>query len=219
MNLLPVYKPDKSQLAYNAATELDNPCFSWNARVRFPVSERCCKRNLWNNILIDAICQHKSQYLRERIGRIVNSDVVFWRMPVINGKVSLFALENIAELHAPLNFRFYNETAYFNENVDANDISICKILINDNFAYGEYYIGKETVLPVSIYKYNFSEAASIFLKDNNVVWEKDRLKIPEAVKQVELELRDEKNNIIEKICIKRISWMVKVQKLLSLKIQ
>lgn len=61
-----------------SALYADNPALEWESRLRLPVPVPCRRPLLRKNPLYRAMCQHVSQRMFGRAGRIVNGDQVFW---------------------------------------------------------------------------------------------------------------------------------------------
>lgn len=79
--MLPTLKPNKVT-NYDVDGELDNPYYSWDERLRFPVSKRAIIPLARQNVLTYAMLAHKSQIMIGHLEQIINSDVVFWQRHV-----------------------------------------------------------------------------------------------------------------------------------------
>lgn len=81
---------------------VDNPTFSWEKRIRIPVSKVCRAMTLKNNVIYRALSSYISQRIFVRVGRIVNGDQIFWQRRTDNlahqGKMTVSS-GNSAFLH------------------------------------------------------------------------------------------------------------------------
>lgn len=174
LNLLPAFNNRKDN-------KLANPCFKWQDRVRFPIAEECAQRT-FKNPLISAILQHKSQSFGKRIANVINSDVVFWELPVLKQQ----GKKGVPKL------------------------SIAKILLNDSFTYGDYYLSSEEV-PCSIYGYGVSQNLYFKFTSDVVEIKNGILYIPASLKIFLLQLVDENGKLIDEVWIKRLNGISKLK--------
>ncbi|MDO4935199.1 MAG: PIG-L family deacetylase [Phascolarctobacterium sp.] len=91
LNLLSTRLPTGKHLAPWTKTELDNPNYHWCNRIRFPVDTKTAIIPLRNNLLFQAIKEHRSQLLRIEAKKIINGDNVFWEINPQSQKPFAFA--------------------------------------------------------------------------------------------------------------------------------
>ncbi len=196
VNLLPTQKPNNGET-------LDNPCFNWDERVRFPVSENVLINDKEKNILIKAMCRHKSQFFAKRIGSVINSDVVFWPLLIKNGKIRNYTIDKNSDIDGEVKYNLL----YNNEVVEpmSKSVSIVKLLLNDGFVYNNYFITDEVIIPCSIYSVGFEEELSIDTSDDSVHVTDGCLRVPRHVSEVTIFLKDIQDTIYDSFKIVRMN--------------
>lgn len=75
---LPAARINVKALAY-PEYGTDNPAFSWEERLRFPVPESCRRPKVAENTIFKALSSYISQRIFVRTGRLVTGDQVFWQ--------------------------------------------------------------------------------------------------------------------------------------------
>lgn len=181
--------------------DLANPCFQWDKRVRMPIAKECVARNLFNP-LIKAILQHKSQAFGKRIANVINSDVVFWELPIKNRRIRQLIVEDILDFTS---IRMISSKDCNNKNdTNATYLSVAKILLNDNFTYTNYYIENEKYINCDIYTYRYKDMLSIKLSDRLAELKNGKLYIPSSIKNIQLQLIDQDEKVIDEVCVKRL---------------
>lgn len=77
LNLIETLKPVESKDT-GKVYETENPSYSWDDRLRFPVPEDCATHILKGNNQYEALLQHRSQLADNHASRIINSDKVYF---------------------------------------------------------------------------------------------------------------------------------------------
>ena len=199
LNVSAAIKPSKNQLAFNAISELDNPLYKWEERVRFPVSEEALNRKYWRNKLAKAMCCHKSQFLRKRMGRIINSDVVFWQINY--SELHSFDINNIEELHKPLKYQTLSKVQ-INEDTKYK-VNICKILIDNEFAYRRFYTNKKNIY-VEIYTYNIQGPCKVMVNGKELT-KFEELELSRYSNKIQISVYDCQGKLLDETEIRRCS--------------
>ena len=197
ISILPTQKPNRKD------GKLDNPLFSWADRVRFPVSERVLEFDKNENILVRAIFEHKSQFFAKRVGSVINSDVVFWRLPIKNRKVRSYKVDKRSDLETEVQYTFLDNSGQ--EESVKNPLRIAKIILNNGFVYGVYAIFSENKIPFGIYTEGISVELEVETDDSSVFVNEGILHLPKHVKTVQVFLKDREGNILDRVRIVRIS--------------
>lgn len=196
VNLLPTQKPNNGE-------SLDNPCFNWDERVRFPVSENILVDNKEKNVLIKAMCKHKSQFFAKRIGSVINSDVVFWPLLIKNRKIRNYTVDKNSDIDDEVKYNLL----YNNEIVEpiGKSISIVKLLLNDGFVYNNYFLTSEVIIPCSVYSMGFAKKLSIDTNTDSVYIIDGFLHIPKQVLEATIFLKDVQGNVYDSFKIIRMN--------------
>lgn len=202
MNILPTQKPDRKD------GKLDNPLFSWEDRVRFPVSERVLDFDKTENVLVKAIFEHKSQFFAKRVGSVINSDVIFWRLPIKNRKVRLYKVEKSCNLEAEVQYKLIDDIGY--EEPIKKPLKIAKLLLNDGFAYRDYFIYDENNISCCMYTEGISVELKVETDDRSVLINEGNVYLPKHVKNVQVFLKDGEGNILDVVRIVRMSLIDRV---------
>lgn len=105
-------------------TEMQNPYYKWEERVRFPVN---IKNNLFRNPFYKLLKIYRSQLIIKRSYSIINNDVVFWQRPTNN-----LCLDAYLEASSG-NIEFINDFMLFDVNNLMN--GDCKIPIISDSAW------------------------------------------------------------------------------------
>lgn len=202
MNILPTQKPNRKD------EKLDNPLFSWEDRVRFPVSERVLGFDKTKNVLVKAIFEHKSQFFAKRVGSVINSDVVFWRLPIKSRKVRSYKVDKRCDLETEVKYTLLDNSGH-EENIE-NSVKIAKIILNNGFAYRDYAIFGESKIPCGIYTEGLSAELKVETNDSSVFVDEGYLHLPKHVKNVQVLLKDREGNIFDIVRIVRLSCIERV---------
>lgn len=198
VNILPTQRPN------NGGT-LDNPCFNWEERVRFPISENALVNDKEKNILIKAMCKHKSQFFAKRIGSVINSDVVFWPLLIKNRRIRNYTVDKNSDIGGEVKYNLLCNNG--NVELISKGISIVKILLNGGFVYNNYFITDEVLIPCSIYNIGFEGKLNIDTSDNSVYVMDGSLHISKQVVEATILLKDVQGNIYDSFKIIRMNKM------------
>lgn len=201
INILPTQKPHNEG-------NLDNPYFSWDKRIRFPISENVLVNDKEKNILIKAMCKHKSQFFAKRIGSVINSDVVFWPLLIKDRKIRNYTVDKNSDIDGEVKYSILNN----NGNVEpiSKNIVIVKLLLAGGFAYNNYFINDEIIIPCSIYSIYFEKELNIYTSDDTVYIVDGNLSIPKQVSEVTIVLKDVKGNVYDSCKIIRMSKIERI---------
>ena len=141
---------------------IDRANFSWQNRVRFPVSESCRKTVLKNNFLAAALSAYKSRRSELSPLKILNSDEVFFERRTDNqiyrAKVSLSDSENISsDAERVRDFKIFGAENFTWRPADGNltinfdeEVQVRRIVIYGNALDDD---GAEIILRLKCYKF------------------------------------------------------------------
>lgn len=79
LNNLSTKKPEVGDIERYKGEIIGLNNFQWEKRIRLPITPNAISNNFKRNIVARALKCHKSQYIFGRVGRILNSDEVYWR--------------------------------------------------------------------------------------------------------------------------------------------
>lgn len=119
LNIKNTVMPKKRELAYNTRSQLDNPVYSWENRIQFPVDINCAENFLFKNKLYMALLKHISQAAISECERIINADKVFWERPTENLLYDANIVGSSGDIEKLKDFRFF----------DVDDVSNLKLPI------------------------------------------------------------------------------------------
>lgn len=153
--------------------ELDNPLFLWESRVRFPVSPSTLVMDYKSNVLIKAICKHRSQFFAKRIGSVINSDVVFW------------------EWH-------YSKNDHYNKHIE-----VYKIVLNGDFAYNEYFVTGDQRLKISIYGYGDNSGIELRVLEDGSSLNEEYVDLLQKQRIFTIILIDRNGTVLDKVKVIR----------------
>ncbi|MVB10740.1 GlcNAc-PI de-N-acetylase [Caprobacter fermentans] len=70
--------PPRRALLNDSRFELDVPAYSWNERIRLSVPSKTRTLIPWQNVIYQALREHRSQAAKWRFDRICSADLVYW---------------------------------------------------------------------------------------------------------------------------------------------
>ncbi len=75
INIKSTQKPQDNQ---NKLYDTDIPAYSWNNRIRIPLTNDALTHSAFNNVLYKAFSEHKTQCVTKKAYSVLNGDNVFW---------------------------------------------------------------------------------------------------------------------------------------------
>ena len=142
------------------------------------------------------------------MGSVINSDVIFWRLPIKNRKVRLYKVEKSCNLEAEVQYKLIDDIGY--EEPIKKPLKIAKLLLNDGFAYRDYFIYDENNISCCMYTEGISVELKVETDDRSVLINEGNVYLPKHVKNVQVFLKDGEGNILDVVRIVRMSLIDRV---------
>ncbi len=121
INIKSTKKPQDCQ---NKLYDTDIPAYSWNNRIRIPLTADALTHSAFNNVLYKAFSEHKTQCVTRKAYSVLNGDNVFWERRTDNLIYKGIIRESSGNAKYLCDFKLYdtrNVTLTYKENVKFSD--------------------------------------------------------------------------------------------------